>query len=172
MEDKNKLFFLDAECDGLYGSFITIAGIVVDIDGTEIDRFYYGIQRDKLHIKSEWVKQNVLPKLGDYTDFSDEGEMLEAFWQKWMQYQKDAYAIGDVIYPVECRLFQRCVEHNETERSSFAPYPFLDLASILYSKNINPLMERTELSGCIENALQHNALFDIEMMNKIWSKIR
>lgn len=172
MENKDKLFFVDAECDGLYGNFITVAGIIIDIEGNEIDRFYYGIQKENLHVESEWVRDNVLPKLGNYTGFSSEKEMLEAFWKKWMSFQEDAYAIGDVIYPVECRLFQKCVEVNEMERSFLAPYPFLDLASILYAREIDPLSERIKLSGSIQDAIQHNALFDIEMTAKIWNQLR
>ncbi len=171
-QEKDKLFFVDAECDGLYGAFITVAGMIIDVEGNEVERFYYGIQKENLHVKSEWVKENVLPKLGNYTVFPNEREMLEAFWEKWMKYQKDAYAIGDVIYPVECRLFQKCVEQNEIERSFLAPYPLLDLASMLYARGIDPLSERTKLSGCIKNAIQHNALFDIEMTTEIWKQLR
>ena len=171
-QKKDKLFFVDAECDGLYGKFITVAGMIIDREGKEIDRFYYGIQKENLHVESEWVRDNVLPKLGNYTGFPNERELLEAFWEKWIMYQKDAYAIGDVIYPVECRLFQKCVEINEAERSFLAPYPLLDLASVLYAQKIDPLSERTKLSGCMQNAMQHNALFDIEMMAEIWKRLR
>lgn len=171
MGKKDKLFLVDAECDGLYGDFITVAGLIMDANGNETDRFYYGIQKENLHVKNEWVKENVLPKLGNYTPFPNEREMLEAFWKKWITYHEDAYAAGDVIYPVECRLFQKCVEINEAERSILAPYPLLDLASILYAKQIDPICERIKLSDCTQNEMQHNALFDIEMTVKIWKSL-
>lgn len=172
MKENKKLFLVDAESDGLYGKILTVAGMVLDEKGGEIERFYYGIQKENMQVENEWVRENVVPRLGEYTPFSSEEDMLEAFWKKWMEYQKDAYAIADVVYPVECRLFQKCVELNPEERSFSAPYPLLDLSSILYAKGMDPLCERTKLSGMIQNTIQHNALFDIEMAVAIWRRLR
>lgn len=37
---KKELFFVDAEMDGLYGTFLSIAVIVTDYEGNELERHY------------------------------------------------------------------------------------------------------------------------------------
>lgn len=168
---KTKLFFIDAETDGLYGDFISVAGMITDTAGIELERFYYGVKKENLHVQEPWVIENVLPRMGTYTEVEDEAELLETVWSKWQQYKEDAYAVGDVIYPVEARLFQKCVSMDMEHRRFEAPFPFLDLSSLLYANGIDPLTDRNILSGLCANEKQHNCMYDVEMAVEIYKKL-
>ncbi len=168
----NKMFFVDAETDGLYGDFISIAAIVVDDTGREIDVFYKAaknICERENHI--DWVKENVLPYLGACQWVASEDELISSFWEFWMKYKQESLCIADVPYPVEFRLFQRCVEQDIQIRSKDAPYPFLDISSMLYVKGIDPNVERRKLIDK-NTGILHNALDDVRMNINIWKRIR
>lgn len=167
-----KLFFIDAETDGLYGAFISAAVVVTTEEGKEVERFYYGIRKEKLNVHEAWVVENVLPVMGAYTPCEDEEELVERVWKAWEKYKDDSYAIGDVIYPVEARLFLECVKHDESRRTFQAPYPLLDLSALLYAKGIDPLEEREKLLGDIARKVgRHNALGDVLISIEIYKKI-
>lgn len=167
---KKKLFFVDAETDGLYGAFLSIAVIVTDYEGNELERYYWGIDPERLEVKSEWVKKNVLPIMGTYKICQDEDELLENFWQVWEKYKRDAYAIADVGFPVETALFRQCVLRDIEKRQMDGPFPLIDLSNILLAKGINPLIDRMELAEKKEKPM-HNALTDVEISIGIWRKI-
>lgn len=166
---KTKLFFVDAESDGLYGSLISIAVIVTDYAGNELERCYWGIARDKLQIQNEWVKENVEPILGDYIECQNEQELLNRFWNVWERYYEQAYVVADVCYPVESRMFEKCIQLDIENRAMKGPFPLIDLSSLLLAKNMNPLADRTELVA-MGNRKHHNALTDVEMSIEIWRK--
>lgn len=50
---QTKFLFIDAETDGLYGSFLTVELVVTDDAGNMIEKAYYGVirNREKLCIK-------------------------------------------------------------------------------------------------------------------------
>lgn len=167
---KKELFFVDAETDGLYGTFLSIAVIVIDYEGNELDRHYWGINQKNLVVHSEWVRRNVIPIMGEYEVCQDEDELLDKFWQVWKNHQKDAYAIADVCYPVESTLFQKCVLKDKEKRVMDGPFPLLDLSSILLAKGIDPLIDRMKLAKT-KGKQMHNALADVEISISIWRKI-
>lgn len=167
MYNGEKIIFLDAETDGLYGHFLSVAIVVTTKDCQEIERHYYGICSENLQVREQWVSEHVLPIMGDYTPCSDERELLENVWQLWEKYREDAYAISDVAYPVEARLFMECVKQDEANRRFCAPYPLLDLSNILYAKGFDPLADRKKLAGWEKDG-QHNALEDVLMAVEIY----
>ena len=169
----DKLFFIDAETDGLYGPFLSAAVIITDMNCNVIERAYYGVNVKNLSIIEAWTKDNVIPVLGQYTECENECELLEQIWKLWESMNGKAYAVGDVIYPVEVRLFQKCIEKNLTERCAQGPFPFLDISSMKYCKEIDPIAyiedERfvhLNADTVINNKSQsvHNALYDVEVM--------
>lgn len=168
---RKKLVFVDAETDGLYGTFLTVGMKVTDEKGYEIDRAYYGIKRENMHVTQAWVQENVIPILGEYEPCESEEELLEKAWGFWMKHREDAYAVADVPYPVEFRLFEKCVEKNPQERAFLAPFPLLDLASVLWANGIDPLADRIDLLEEDTQTKQHNAYADVEMSAKILQKI-
>lgn len=163
---KKNLFFIDAETDGLYGTFLTVGIYVMSEKGEEIDRAYYGIKRDNMHVSEPWVIKNVLPILGSYEECEEEEELLEKVWSLWEEYWEYAYAVADVQYPVECRLFEKCVQKDLQNRMYKAPFPLLDVSSILWANGIDPLEERKKLLENVQKN-QHNALDDAIMSAEI-----
>ncbi|MBR5597144.1 MAG: hypothetical protein IKW30_07035 [Lachnospiraceae bacterium] len=162
-----KLMFVDAETDGLYGQVLSIGAVVVEENGRECSSFYQKQKIDPDAIQEEWVKENVIPLLGDCVECETEEELLEAFWAFYMEnHQCDV--IADVPYPVEASLFYKCVLRDEKNRRFLAPFPLLDLSSMLYAKGMDPLISRQELMG--KHVQQHNGLVDARMSAEIYFK--
>lgn len=169
---KDTLVFVDAETDGLYGGFLTVGLIAVSNRGIELERAYYGIQKEHIQVQDVWVQEHVLPVLGDYESCRNEDELLNKTWEFWMKYADHAYAVADVPFPVESRLFEKCVRKNIQGRKFKAPFPLLDISSMLYVKGYDPLMERRLAAEENESPdSQHNALYDVQLSVQIWRKL-
>lgn len=167
---KNNLFFIDAESDGLYGAFLSIAALVCDKNGTELDFFYGAVKVTEEDISSEWVKKNVFPYLKNASVLYDnENEMLEAFWSFWLKHRESADCVSYVPYPVESRLFLSCVLENKEERQLLAPFPVYDLATLLESKGCGFDADMKEISGL--DRVSHDAMNDVQMMAEVWNKL-
>ncbi len=167
--------FVDAETDGLYGTFLSVAAIVVDENGNEEDLFYGTLKRPEDYITSEWVKENVLPFLNtsvrsEQDLYNTESDLIEAFYSFYISH-RDCDIIADVPYPVESRLFMKAVAQDLSEREFAAPYPLMDLSSMLYCKGYSPLVERRSLTDCSDLKL-HNSLDDVRMSIRIWMKMK
>ncbi len=167
---KNNLFFIDAETDGLYGTILTVGIYVMSEQGHELERAYWGLKSENMKVSNQWVKENVLPILGEYEECEDENELLEKVWQCWERHREDAYAVADVQYPVECRVFEKCVQKDPENRMWKAPFPILDVSSVLWTKGIDPLKERTRLLDNVQRK-QHNAFDDVMISAELIKKL-
>lgn len=169
---KNKLIFVDAETDGLYGTYLSVAMIVTDLTaGKILEEVYWGIKDAEKLAKEPWVRENVISRMGDYEECADEAELLEKVWAFWQKHADSSYAVADVQYPVEARLFQKCVAVNEAERKFQAPFPMLDLSTILFWEGYSPIADRTGFLEDKKCAQVHNALYDTKMAAYIWNKL-
>ncbi len=56
---QTKFLFIDAETDGLYGSFLTVGLVVTDDAGNMIEKAYYGIKKENMMISDVWTRENV-----------------------------------------------------------------------------------------------------------------
>ncbi len=167
--------FVDAETDGLYGQFLSVAAIVLNDTGEEVDTFYGTIRKPENIVSSEWVKENVLPYLRDGirsdADLYDaEDEMVEAFYD-FYSVHAECDVIADVPYPVESRLFIKIVWSDPEDRMYKLPFPLMDLSSMLYARGYQPLCDRREITDCSDLRL-HNALDDVRMSIRVWEKIK
>jgi hypothetical protein len=166
---KKQLFFVDAECDGLYGKFLSVAALVTDKNGTEVDSFYGAVKLTSKDISNEWVKENVYHSLGNaHIIFDSERDLLEAFWSFWLRHRENADCISYVPYPVESRLFIACVVADTVGRQFLAPFPLYDLATLLEAKGYHFDSNMKELSGL--NLESHDAMNDVKMMAEVWKK--
>ncbi len=168
---KNKLVFMDVESDGLYGAFLTVAFIVTNWDGQELARAYYGIKRENMQVTVPWVKDNVIPKLGEYEAVTDEKELLKRAWNFWLEYREEAYMVCEVGYPVEARFLRACVALDEATNMWLAPFPLIDLESILLAKGYEPLTERSRILSNYKEEAVHNALYDVEAEVQLWKEL-
>ena len=167
---KEHFFFVDAETDGLYGKFLSIAALVTYCQGQNLSSFYGSIKIDPSDIKTEWVKENVFPYL-ENADlfFDDETELLEAFWNFWLLHRESSECVAYVPYPVESRLFSTCVMNNVEKRQFLAPFPLYDLATLLESKKIDFNSNMQQLSSL--NLQPHDAMDDVRMTAAVWLKL-
>lgn len=165
---KQDLFFVDAETNGLYGSFLTVAIIRTDCFCNELDRHYFGIKTENMVVTDPWTRENVVPILGEYTPCEDEYDLLERVWALWAACREHSYAVAYVAYPVEARLFSECVRHDETRRRFNGPFPLIDLSTILFARGMDPLNLPDDDPA--PETKQHNALYDVEQMIKIYKK--
>lgn len=167
--------FVDAETDGLYGDFLSVAAIVVDEEANEIDCFYKVVRCSAEDLQDEWTKANVLPIMRidelDSNDLVDNEATLMADFLDFYRKYNDAAIIADVTYPVECRLFEKITRMDMNDRKFIAPFPLMDLSSMLYARGIEPLKDREKLVGeSTTELIRHNALDDVRMSIIIWKK--
>lgn len=160
-------FFIDAETDGLYGRFLSVAVLVTDENGNELDRFYGAKRIDPEKIESQWVKENVLPHLKNAAvTYETEDDLLEAVWHFWMKHRESAFAVADVMHPVESRLFTECVRHSLSEREFLAPFPMLDLSTLLYVNK-----DKVDIENEIakkRKLIRHDAFNDVRITAEVW----
>lgn len=163
-------FFVDAETDGLYGRFLSVAAVVTDESNRELDRFYASVNVDADELETEWVVENVYPHLKNADTFFDsEYEMLETFWTFWMKHRENSRCVSYVQYPVECRLFSTCVMHKMAERTFSAPFPLYDLSTLLFERGLDFDANMQKLSGL--DVSSHDAMNDVIMMAKVWNDL-
>lgn len=163
-----KVAFIDAETDGLYGPFLSIAAIICDENGRELDSFYHRVCCKESDISDSWTREHVYPYLGQGIGHENEAELVETFWRFYCSH-RDCIWIGDIIYPVESRLFIKCVEADGGNRMLQGPFPLLDLGSMLYARGIDVQRERRDMVDCTGYNL-HNALDDVRMTRDIWAQ--
>ena len=163
-------FYVDAECDGLYGAFLSVAAMVTDENGRELDRFYVSVRANESDIQTDWVREHVLPYLANADEIvNTEDELLDSFWEFWMKHREDAVCIAYVQYPVEARLFSQCVMKAPEERTFLGPYPLYDLSTLLVARGLDPDQNMAELSGM--ELTEHDAMNDVRMTAKVWEKL-
>lgn len=163
-----KHFFVDAETNGLYGDFLSIAVLVTDCFGEELDHFYMAVEAPKNC--AAWVKENVLPHLVCAEEtVQNEQMLLECFWSFWLKHREGAACVADVAFPAEARLFEKCVKAEPSQRAYLGPYPLYDLATMLEAHGIDFDTDRRKLSGM--ELCRHDAMDDVRMMAAIWNRL-
>lgn len=152
--------FIDAETNGLYGAFLSVAALVTDHRGQTIAAYHKkaAFAEDGC---SDWVREHVLPQLRQVPEAP--GDLLEDFFSFYRTYGKEAMVIADTPFPVEARLFAELARRHGME---WGPYPLLDLASMLHARGLDPLQDRREMAA--SQLPQHNALNDCIYAKEIY----
>src|SRR5205823_5852392 len=66
-------------------------------------------------------------------------QVRDSFWNKWQQWKNQgALLVADCGWPVEARFLAACVDDFPISREWEGPYPFHDLASILFAHGKDP----------------------------------
>ena len=163
-------FIFDCETNGLYGETLSICAMVYDESLSVCRKTFYGawkIAEDK--ISNDFVRTQVYPYL-DSADmfFNSEQELLQHFWQFWKSNREDCRCIADVPVPVEANVFRKCVAMDEQSRWNDAPFPLIDLASILMANNIDPLADRNTLaqSTLTRHSAKNDVLLTVEILRR------
>jgi len=130
-----KIFSFDAETDGLWGQAFAISAAVYE-DGTLAATFTAYLGPDG--VTDSWVKENVLPKLGDLAvTHADYDAMLASFAKFYLGNKKDAEVIAHMGVPVEAKVLLDM--HARGLIGDWdGPFPFLDVASVLKARGEDP----------------------------------
>lgn len=124
-----RVMSIDAETNGLWGQAFSIAGIVYDEDGHEVDRFVGRCPIEET--VDPWVDANVLPQMaGIEEDYESYLDLLKAFFA-WRAPYKQAN-VKELVHmgvPVEARLYIDA-HKNGIIGDWDGPYPLLDVSVI------------------------------------------
>lgn len=197
MKNKNLIFSLDVESNGLWGQPFTIAAIVYEIKKNPTTKQIKLIEINKiclrmtnLAITDTWVKENVLPTLNFpvthdinplmYQLIFKEKQlqkayesMLRDFSNFYLKY-KDATILYHMGHIVESNLFR------EMHRLNFigdwdAPYTPIDVADYLRMLNepcdsVDSYVKKYNIK--INNyGSTHNPLYDCEVASRVYEHI-
>lgn len=160
-----KVFSFDAETNGLWGeAFALSAAVYVDGQLTASFTAYLGADG----VTNQWVRDNVLPKLGDLAVTHDSYDaMLASFAEFYLGNKADADIIAHMGVPVESKVLLDM--HTRGLIGDWdGPFPFLDVASVLKARGEDPssVDGYNERNGLMVNRSEakgltiHHPLFD------------
>ncbi len=144
---KKFIFSFDIESDGLYGEGFAVGVVVIDTQKGRLCDEFSGVV-DGYQPKDKFVKANIMPYLKDMRKFSSVESLRREFWDFYIKYRgNDKIQNSDVIFlvdngmPVEARFLRDCVLDDYKKRQFLAPFPAMDLATVLqmngYENHIN-----------------------------------
>ena len=147
------IFCFDVESDGLYGEGFAYGAVVYDGQGVEIDACQLGCLKD---IQNDWVKENCLPHLADLPMADSRRQVRSSFWQFYLKWKEKCHIFADVAYPVDAQFLRLCAQENNGIWD--APFPLLDVASVMFACGEDPLADGAAYTGIAGDA--HQPLYD------------
>lgn len=147
------IFSFDVESDGLYGEGFAFGAVVMDQHGQEIASAEVCCVEG---VHDAWVKENVLPHVADMNQSASREEVRRAFWDFYMTWKDQCRIFADVAYPVDAYFLRQCAQENHGEWD--APYPLLDVASVLLACGVDPLIDGAIYTNSTGD--NHHPLFD------------
>jgi len=137
-----KYFFVfDVESVGLHGDVFSYGYVVVENAPQMRVVGRGGLSSIRCNARGtaadhEWVSANVPP--GSRIT-SSPIVLRDAFWASWSYWRtQGAVMAADLLWPVEARFLQACVD-DEPARQAEAPYPLIDVASVLLAAGMDPI---------------------------------
>lgn len=153
------IFSFDVESDGLYGEGFAFGAVVMDQQGQEIASAEACCLDG---VTNAWVQENVLPHLGRMPQAASRAEVRRVFWDFYMTWKEQCRIFADVAYPVDAHFLRQCAQENHGEWD--APYPLLDVASVLLACGVDPLIDGATYTNSTGD--NHHPLFDAQVSAK------
>jgi len=163
MKAMKKVFSFDAETNGLWGQAFAVGALVYDESGAEIARFVGRLPDSE--VTDDWVKENVLPKIGDIPiTHQTYDELLASFAEFYMANKKEADVIAHMGFIVEVKIL-RDLHERKLIGDWDAPYPLLDVSGNLQQAGEDPTsvdkyVQKHSLSVGEFEGGTHNPLYD------------
>lgn len=160
-------FVLDVESIGLHGEGFAFGYVVIDDKGDEVE--FSSSSFDSMLARGtpadhEWVTKNVPALCFSHTTAA---RLRTGFWNVWGHWQSQgAVMCADVAWPVEARFLAACID-DDPRRAEQAPYPLLDITSILFAAGIDPLASHPRLD---HEMPAHNPLNDARQSARLLAK--
>lgn len=161
-----KILSVDAESNGLWGEIISIGFIAFD-NGNIIEEFEVAYIDERIEY-SDWVKENVLPKIINNPKTiraNSYFEMLKIFAEKYNKYYKEEkfevlYHMGHIV---ESNVFKELRNYNLIGEWD-APYTPIEISNILWVLGFKP----DSVDNLINNGLitrpeglgEHSGVYD------------
>ena len=149
----DNILLFDVESTSLHGTGFAVGAIVVNKDGSEIDRFEL-LSKESAGKARDWVKDNVLPNLSDMPTCETDKDLRTAFFDFYTKHKATAEIWSDVNFPVETNFLSAIVNDNLAEREWSMPYPLKDASTI-----VDVSIDRCAECG-IDGLRKHNPLDD------------
>lgn len=131
-----KVFSFDAETNGLWGQAFAIGALVYDEQGTEIARFVGRLPDTE--VTDSWVRENVLPKIGDIpVTHADYDALLADFAKFYLANKEGADVVVHMGFIVEVKILRDLHEHKLIGDWD-APYPLYDVSGNLQAAGADP----------------------------------
>lgn len=144
-------FSFDTESAGLFGPPFAVGWVVVDKHGAELEEGYLACPLTTTAPANDlrWVQEHVLPTLPifqneglpSYANCENLLTLMDRFWGAWLeakQKYENLTMVTDCPFPVEAAfLLGVAVRQKLTVNTS--PYPILDVASVLFTADRDPL---------------------------------
>lgn len=134
-------FVIDAESAGLYGPSFSVAGGVY-INGKRVREFFFACPWEWVAFNSEddkkWISENIPEYMANCDTPRD---VRDEFWKEW-QTCKAVYNCLMAVecgYPVETNFLAACVKDDEENRKWLAPYPLIEISSIMAAAGMDPM---------------------------------
>lgn len=154
LESKKLIFSFDIESDGLYGEGFAVGVVVIDVKTGRIINEFSGCV-DGYKVTDAFTKENIVKYLKDMPKYRSTEGLREAFWQFYMKYRgaderqnRDVLFLADNCAPVEARFLRDCVMDDHRTRKFLAPFPLVDLATVLYMNGYENHLNRRAFSDC------------------------
>jgi len=165
-------FVFDVESVGLYGLGFAVGWVVLNDDGIELESNYLACPHQEASYSAddkdlEWVEENVLPHLPE-PNCDVLPDLYHRFWEAWTVWgSKGAIMAADCNYPVETNFLRSCIL-NDRRRTSQAPYPLVDLASVLLAEGYDPIGTYERLES---EKPAHNPVNDARQSGRLLVKL-
>ena len=141
--ETKKYFVFDCKTDGAFGQTLSICATVYDESLSKSQNSFYGVlDTTETNIHNDDAKTKIFPHIKDESNkFASAEELLEEFWQFWKNNRAGCYCITNNPFPVGANVLRKCVEIDVTSREKYAPFPLIDLYSMLFAKNMKDPFE-------------------------------
>lgn len=170
-------FVFDCEANGLYGESFAVVYVLVNREGRRLQEGIIATDSgyaSGLPSNYTWARENVkinwsnLPSSGIYAQRTPSlTELRNCFWYIWIDLKRRDlidYAAADCLFPVEANFLADCVKQSEYERQWQAPYPFIDISTLLLACGKNPKAEYERLE---DELPKHDPLTDARQSARI-----
>ncbi len=152
-KNKKYIFSFDIESDGLYGEGFAVGVAVINIEtGLLCDEFSGVVEGYK--VTDVFVRDYIVKHLKAMKKYPSVQNLRQEFWTFYMKYrQEEKLQNSDVIFlvdngmPVEARFLRDCVMDDYRNRQFLAPFPAVDLATVLQMKGYENHINRRAFCG-------------------------
>jgi len=154
LKSKKLIFSFDIESNGLYGEGFAVGVVIIDVQSGRIINEFSGIV-DSYKVTDSFVKENIIKHLREMPKYPSVHSLRDAFWKFYMKYRTDEERQSrDVVFlvdngvPVEGNFLRDCVLDDQRNRKFKAPFPLIDLATVLMMNDYENHLNRRAFSDC------------------------